>query len=380
MPDDWFNKPTEQSKVKSTIVVKYFDAWANVMIGAAKKRHGIHEYTNSRLAYVDLLSGPGYYQDGTKSTPIRILEKAAEKDGTREMLVAIFNDIELDYTQKLTKAIESDPLIGKLAHRPEIYTNQVDNRIIQLLEKIKGVPTFLFFDPWGYKTLSLGLISTAIQDWGSDCIFFFNYNRVNMALSNPVFREQMLSLFGEMKFRELSRNLDTLSPAERESKILDEIKNVLNGKGIKYVLPFRFKNEKNKTSHHLIFSSKHPKGLEIMKTVMAIESSYVIHGVPSLEFTPNKDHQITFDELTVVDELADELLLTFSGQTLKMRQIYEIHSIGKSFTAKTYKEALIKLESEGRIETQRTSRQKQTVKGEPTFGDEVIVVFPLRGD
>src|SRR5207248_10024637 len=40
--------------------------------------------------------------------------------------------------------------------------------------------TFLFVDPFGYKGLSLQLVNSVIKDWGCDCVFFFNYNRISM--------------------------------------------------------------------------------------------------------------------------------------------------------------------------------------------------------
>jgi len=54
---------------------------------------------------------------------------------------------------------------------------------------------FFLVDPRGYKGLSLGPINSVLQNWGRDCVFFFNYNRVNMGLSNETVREHMSSSF-----------------------------------------------------------------------------------------------------------------------------------------------------------------------------------------
>lgn len=58
-------------------------------------------------------------------------------------------------------------------------------------------PPSFFVDPWGYKGLSLKLVSAIIKDWGCDCVFFFNYNRVNMGVNNDSIKKHMISLFGE---------------------------------------------------------------------------------------------------------------------------------------------------------------------------------------
>jgi three-Cys-motif partner protein len=64
--DKFFDKSREQSLVKSKIVDKYFWSWAKIMMPRAKRRF-------NPIAYIDLLSGPGRYDDGVASTPLLIL-------------------------------------------------------------------------------------------------------------------------------------------------------------------------------------------------------------------------------------------------------------------------------------------------------------------
>jgi three-Cys-motif partner protein len=78
--DNFFDESREQSAVKTAIVSKYFDAWANVMISQVKKAR------DKRIAYLDLFAGPGRYKDGTISTPLKILEKAIAHDDLSQML------------------------------------------------------------------------------------------------------------------------------------------------------------------------------------------------------------------------------------------------------------------------------------------------------
>ena len=62
--DDFFEEQSEQSLVKTTLVTKYFGAWATIMMS--------RRYID-KIAYIDLFAGPGRYNDGTPSTPLRIL-------------------------------------------------------------------------------------------------------------------------------------------------------------------------------------------------------------------------------------------------------------------------------------------------------------------
>ena len=87
----FFLKQEEHSKIKSEIVTKYFCAWSNVMLGYQSKRL---PKISKRIAYVDLYSGPGRYEDGSPSTPLMILEKIVENEKYREW-VATFSTIKI---------------------------------------------------------------------------------------------------------------------------------------------------------------------------------------------------------------------------------------------------------------------------------------------
>ncbi|MGQ3075111.1 MAG: three-Cys-motif partner protein TcmP, partial [Ferrovibrionaceae bacterium] len=78
------------------------------------------------------------------------------------------------------------------------------------------------------------------------------------------------ALFGENRANELRLKLQDKIPYVRVAIILEYLAVSLRGLGGKYVLPFRFKNENgSRTSHCLIFVSKHPLGYKIMKDIMA---------------------------------------------------------------------------------------------------------------
>lgn len=190
--DQFFDEAREQSLVKTAIVSKYFWAWAKVIIPTAKKLGG-------RIAYIDLFAGPGRYKDGTRSTPLLVLEQAIKDDDMRQMLVTIFNDADTSNTQSLENAIKALSNIGSLKHKPQIYAQEVGEEIVKMFEQMSLVPTLSFVDPWGYKGLSLRLVNSVLKDWGCDCIFFFNYNRISMGLPNKVVDQHMNALFGEQR-------------------------------------------------------------------------------------------------------------------------------------------------------------------------------------
>lgn len=364
----FFEQQKEQSLVKAEIVAKYFWEWAGVIIPQAKK-------WGTKIAYIDLFCGPGVYEDGSKSTPILILEKAINDANMQELLVTIFNDCDEKNTKSLKAAIDALPNINLLKNHPTIQNMTVGREFEEFFQKKKFIPSLFFIDPWGYKGLSQQLIGSVIKDWGCDCIFFFNYNRINPGLSNRAVEKNMNDLFGKERADELRSQLQTKSPHERELMIVESISQSLKAIGGEYVLPFCFKDEKEaRTSHYLIFVSKHKKGYSTMKRIMAKASSSTEQGVPSFEYNSATSSQLLLFPSRPLDDLENMLLDEFAGKTLTMSEVYEQHNVGKRYIERNYKDVLLKLEEQGKIITEPSKRR--IVKGEKTFADTVKVTFP----
>ncbi len=373
MVESFFDESREQSQIKARIVEKYFTAWARVIMPTVKKK-------DKRLAYIDLFAGPGRYNDGTLSTPLLVIQKAIEDPDMRQMLVTVFNDKDPANASALRKAILELPGIELLTYRPQIENEEVGEKIVKMFEGKHLVPTFFFVDPWGYKGLSLGLINSVLKDWGCDCIFFFNYNRINMGLNNESVREHMNVLFGEQRADGLRTKLEGLSPSDREALIVEELSQALKEMGGKHVLPFTFKNaDGTRTTHHLIFVSKHHRCYGIMKDIMAKESSEQMQGVPSFEYSPaSRDFPLLFDLTTPLSDLEGMLLSEFSGQTLTMQDIYTLHNVGRPYVEANYKSVLRNLEAAKRLTVDPPAESRPKRKGEVTFAGHVKVTFPKR--
>jgi len=370
--NEFFEGQRQQSLIKSEIVRKYFWAWAKVIIPSAQKY-------SRKIGYIDLFAGPGIYKDGTKSTPILILERAIQEPDMRDMLVSSFNDADLEHATSLKKAIDSLPGIESMKHVPKVSYEQVDIGFEKVFKDKHLIPTFLFLDPWGYKGISIELIGSVLKHWGCDCILFFNYNRIQASLTNPKVTEHMDALFGKERAEKLRKQLENVLADEKELTIIEAVTEALHDAGATFVLPFRFKDShRNCTSHHLILTTKHHRGYEIMKEIMANESSNEIQGVPSFEYNPATVRQVLlFEYSRPIEDLEGMLLSEFAGMTLTRKEIYERHNVGRRFIKSNYREALINLEKQGKIITNPPADQRRQRKDIPTFSDNVKVTFPL---
>lgn len=364
--DDFFEEQSEQSHVKTTLVTKYFGAWATIMMA---QRH------TDKIAYIDLFAGPGRYNDGTPSTPLIILRRAVEDTRLQQRLVIIFNDKESKHANSLQQEIDTFPDIQSLQTQPVVFNGEVDDSIAQQFEKVRLVPTLLFIDPFGYKGVSLRLIYSVVKDWGCDCILFFNYKRVNMAINNPFFKTHMIALFGEQRLEALHDEIESLRPNERELIVLEAFCEALQEECAEFVLPFRFRNENGtRTQHHLIFLSKNVLGYTIMKKIMAGESSEFHQGVASFEYNPSvRDQGFLFELSRPLEGLGQILLDEFAGQTLTMQEVYYQHHVGKPFIDKNYKDVLAHLEREGRIITDPPANRRKR----NSFANHVQITFPM---
>lgn len=371
---EFFEKRTEQSKFKTEIVRKYFWIWAKIISNQVIKRGG------NKIGYVDLFAGKGRYEDDSKSTPLLILERVIETPQLSQMLVTLFNDEDEDYCLQLQKEIDAIPDINNLKFKPVVRNYTVDDSLADKVKKAVTFPSLFFLDPCGYKGLSLKLIEIALNGWGCDCIFFFNYNRINQHLSNSVLTENMDSLFGKSRADLLRKTLFGKTPIEREGLIINSLKEALVELGGTYNIEYFFKDDSGKkTSHFLVFASKSRLGYDKMKDVMARESSSKHEGVSNFGFNPkDKEKPPSLLDLmySPIDNLAEELMKLFTGRTMSVKEIYYSHHIGTGFILKNYQDALRKLEEQKQIVTQPPAEKRTKRDGIVTFSENVMVTFP----
>jgi len=369
----FFEEQKEQSLVKATILAKYFDVWANVIIATQKQ----HPRRAQQIAYIDLFAGPGRYMDGAESTPVMVLERAIGVADIRDRLVSIFNDRDEENSHTLEHVISEIDGIDSLKFAPVVWNKEVGDEIIKLFESMTLIPTLFFVDPWGYKGLSLRLINSVLKDWGCDCVFFFNYNRINMGLSNTMVSEHMDALFDKERANDLQTQIEGKSPAEREQLVVEGICQAIKSYGSRYVLPFCFRDSRGtRTSHHLFFVSKAFRGYEIMKEIMAKESTAQEQGVASFEYNPADllpKQSLLFQLSRPLGDLGELLKVKYSGKQLSVQEIYVQHNIDTSYIKKNYKAILLMMEEAGEIQVVDPMKKKRR---KDTMADRLMVTFP----
>lgn len=369
---DFYQSAEDHNIVKTKLVTKYFSAWCSVILPRIASKGG-------NMAYVDLCSGPGRFEDGTESTPLWILRTAIKKPDIAEHLVTVFNDIEPKYIEQLRQEIQKIPDVENFKYAPLLSSDSVGPDLLHRLGGLSETPTLFFIDPWGYRGLSLELIGNAIRNWGCDCIFFFNYNRVNSGLVNRLVDKHMDDLYGATRATAIRNRLAKLtSSSAKEKVIIDELASALEEVGGKYVVPFRFPSDQaSRTSHYVVFVTKHPLGFRIMKDVMESLSTDRA-SVKQFEFVATESPQTEFfrdfGRTYSIDALKQYLLLNCAGRTLSVTEAFELHTLRTPYTIGNVQTALLELESEELV-TVLGSSKGRTRAGRKTLARDRLVTF-----
>lgn len=291
-----------------------------------------------------------------------------------------FNEGDPDCAAQLEHNIERVDGIATLRYAPKVTRKVVAKALAPRLEQL-SIPTFTFADPCGYKGLSLRLITATLKGFGNDCLFFFNYNRINMKLGYPVMDESINEFFEPGRAAALRAEVGALAPPARERRVLLAIEQALADAGA-LPLSFAFRTEGGGTSHHLVFASKSPKGTTIMKRLMSRASSEIIEGVGSGDFDPRDEGNRQLDLFAGLYEVRVRLLSAFAGRTLTFDQIIKEEIASTRYTDSNYRDALRELESEGLVamDPAAAERPMQARGVKRTLAGRVRITFRNRAD
>lgn len=399
---DFFEKPTAASLAKTRIVSKYFASWANVMKGNARPQR------NQKLpwfAYIDLYAGPGRYNDRTPSTPLKVLEHAATDQILRENLAIFFNEGKLTRFEALRREVSDFVICGSgieenwassggtekienavslLRHAPIVRNFKVGPDIRNEVVQFGQIPTLSFLDPFGIKGLELSLIQKLIGGWGCDCIFFFNYRRINLSLKNPAYRTHLDRLFTPKraeKLRALTENIVGDSPREiadeREKAIISELKLALASMGGDHSFDFRFRSPSGtRLLHCLVLVSKNFLAEKIWKEITAKESTSSIDGVPTHSFNESIQLSLGLSTPSIsIDRLGADLVAKYRGTTTSLDEIMKDYGKGRNFVVANYREALFRLEDRGAIRINRNSVSRSSQQESRTLPTNCDIKF-----
>ncbi len=212
---DFFKSKREASEIKSEILNEYFKAWAAILLVGQKYRKV------DKLLYIDLFAGPGIYEDGTNSTPIKILESINNSIGTHadfnQSVQTIFNDSDENMVSLLNENIRGLSFYNDLVYPPIVGNESASQEILESISNPK-IPSLTFIDPLGYG-YTQEMLLYSIKNWGSDLFMLFNINRIRAAITNKKVEQNMNGIF-EQHFSLIQEFYKTNKSRKKEKSIL----------------------------------------------------------------------------------------------------------------------------------------------------------------
>jgi hypothetical protein len=146
------------------------------------------------------------------------------------------------------------------------------------------------------------------------------------------------------------------------------------------MLPYAFESpQSDRTSHYVVFVSKHQLGHRIMKDMMYNLSSDE-GEVRRFWYAPTRKGQLSFlldiDNPYSLPALKNLLMQSCAGKSLSVLTIYDTYTIDTPYTFRNVQDAILELEKEGRVTVDPPAAKRQKRQGRPTLAKDKVVTFP----
>lgn len=363
---NFFEHQKANSRIKAMIVSEYFPHYCQIIAS---------KHMPERFGYFDLFAGPGIYGDGQESTPILLARNCYRLEFLRQRLWMVFND--KDYSEQLKEnfykffkdsdfgfkphfghsEVGKEPEIDKFLRRSWMKQNQ-SGRIFN------ECPTVLFIDPFGYKAINTDVLTDFMKSWGNEVFIFINSKRINPALQNAKFEEDLRNLL-PTTFDQVKADILT------KIHLSDKLQVIINGIGEEFkrklghvfYTAFKFQEEDiNTTSHFILHITKGPKGYELIKQIYNdFDNVGAAFDAESNTYTfdAKMDNmpQSMFDEelrSMSIEKLAEKLWKKYANQSISAQKLFDEDQTETKFCRAHYAMALRNLYSRGVVQSRYT--------------------------
>lgn len=307
----------EHTRAKHQLLRNYLDAWFPIL-----------GKNNRRIIFLDGFAGPGIYSNGEQGSPLIALNALVNHkyfgrlSGTE--FVFIFIESDRDRYQNLMAELNSyGQSIGGMPANVRVLS--YNSEFAAVASKIAEVgagnlaPTLAFIDPFGWSGVPMKVVANLLASRKCEVIFNFMFDHVNRFVedSRPGVANSFADLFGTEG--DEHRRAGSLIGDSRKAFLRDlygsQLKSVA---GFTYVRPFEMiDTNRNRTAYFLMYGTRSPKGLEIMKDAM-----WNVDPVYGIRFAGQAGGQaMLFEPEVDFAPLRNALLDHFHGQTVSVEEI-----------------------------------------------------------
>lgn len=324
----WTLEP--HTEAKHRILESYLAGWFPVMASWEKK-----------ILYLDGFSGPGRYAGGEPGSPLIALGVLLNHPHFHRWQHRQFHFFFLEKDDDRSDNLRAElaaMFAGKPGGKPpNVHYTVVTTTFVDAAKEIidsvgiNGVaPTFAFIDPFGWGGLPLDLIRKLLKSPKCEVLVNFMLDGVNRwatAQNQLTIDARLRDLFDSADYRKAPAG----GPG-RHAYLVDLYKRQL-GVGFKYVRSFEMVSRRGRPLYHLVYGTRHPKGLEVMKRAMwkVDPERGVRFSATEADMLPN-----LFSGQPVVGPLRDALRAQFAGTTVSIEEVSQFVNCETDFMADSH--------------------------------------------
>ncbi|MCZ2498002.1 three-Cys-motif partner protein TcmP [Xylophilus sp. Kf1] len=267
----------EQAWLKHSLLESYLEKLL-MIIGMAAKSRGFVE-----ICYVDCFSGPWGTSDlDSTSIAVSLRTMARCKEKLEELQVR--TTMRALYIERDTQAFANlrHYLVSHSPATVEAYCRHGD--FVELRDDIltwAGAQAFTFFfiDPKGWKSIGIDNLRPLLVRPRSEFLINFIYDFINRTASMTDWQSDIADFLGVGV--DQVRSLDTMSPQDRETRLVDHFRQSLKDAVPRQKHPYYGRtayvrvldSQRERAKYHLIYLSSHPRGIiEFMTISQGIEA------------------------------------------------------------------------------------------------------------
>ena len=228
-------------------------------------------------------------------------------------------------------------------------------------------PTFALIDPFGFSGIPYALIKRLLAKNKCEVLITVMVDSINRWLTHPEekVRAEIIETFGTEEAINIA-----FGHGNREQALKDLYQRQLQN-AAKFVRYFDMRNRDNRTIYYLFFASNNRLGHLKMK-----EAMWKVDPMGDFRFSDATDpNQTLLFEAPTTGPLAEELSTKFrnAGQIPVNHVLVHVEDY-TAYLRKHMREALIRLEDEGRLRVAELKRDGKKRRG-GTFPEDALVTF-----
>ena len=286
---------------------------------------------DGRIVYLDGFAGPGIYSKNEEGSPVIAIRTALEHSMRKNFKKIVFWFIEKDQRrfEKLQEVLKLKFPQLKNNESDQIQYNvqkaEFSKSLIETLDGLeqqgaKLAPTFAFLDPFGFSGLPMNLIRRMLNY--KKCEVLVTFMSGFVLRFHDELRENALN---ELYATDVWKNVNKLKTPDEKRKFLLElyVKQLKDVGGAIFVRTFEMIGLDNNTIYHLVYGTKHWKGLEVIKRAMLKVGQGGTYKF-SDRTNPNQTFLLDYNEDDFwVPEVGKMIFQKFRGQKVLLEKIYE---------------------------------------------------------